>query len=84
MREVFLRSLTDDRHEQRVTNCKDVIQIIGSVNTQWRRYERHLLRFNKTGIVRINVNIEVRSRHHCYCGNAISIKYSECVSVLLF
>ena len=34
-----------------------------------------------TGNIR---NIKARSCHHCYCGKAISITYSECVSVALF
>jgi len=29
-------------------------------------------------------NNEARSRNHCYRGKAISIRYSECVSVALF
>ena len=28
-------------------------------------------------------NIEVRSRHHCGCGKAVSITYYECVFVAL-
>jgi hypothetical protein len=28
-------------------------------------------------------NVEARSRNHCCCGKAISITYSECVSVAL-
>jgi hypothetical protein len=28
-------------------------------------------------------NIEALFRNHCYCGKAVTIKYSECVSVVL-
>jgi hypothetical protein len=30
-----------------------------------------------------NRNFEARSRNHCCCGKAISVTYSECVSVAL-
>jgi hypothetical protein len=29
-------------------------------------------------------NMQARSRNHCCCGKAISITYSECVSVAIF
>ena len=36
--------------------------------------------FNKTGNVH---NIKAHSQNHCCCGKAISITYSECLSVTL-
>ena len=37
----------------------------------------------KTGSVRLNVNMQACSRNSCCSGKAISILYSECVSVAL-
>jgi hypothetical protein len=42
-----------------------------------------VLFFNKTGNCACNVNIEARSRNHCCRGKAISITYSQCVTVAL-
>jgi hypothetical protein len=40
--------------------------------------------FNKTGKVRsYKGNVEVRSCNYCFRGKALSITYSECVSVAL-
>jgi hypothetical protein len=41
------------------------------------------MQLHKTGNEHINVNLEARSRNHSYRGEAISITYSECVSVAL-
>jgi hypothetical protein len=42
-----------------------------------------LQKFKKDRQCRYKSNIEVRSLNHCFRGNAISITYSECVSVAL-
>jgi hypothetical protein len=38
---------------------------------------------NKTGNLPHKLNIGARSGNHCCCGKALSITYSECVSVTL-
>jgi predicted transcriptional regulator len=69
--------------------CINCLKLAFLVNQQYkdgtvqlRLVKVIMTRKKKRGKIHINVT-ETRSHNHCCCGKAISITYSECVSVAL-